>query len=81
MSFDRLRMSGREATGSGRARVEKKWRRERDSNPRGPGKTLHAFQACLFGHSSTSPSYVMAERVGFEPTVPVKILRFSRATP
>ena len=30
-------------------------RRGRDSNPRYPVKGTHAFQACLFVHSSTSP--------------------------
>ena len=45
---------------------------------------LHAFQTCLFGHSSTAPwnlvSY-LAERAGFEPAVPFRIHRFSRAAP
>ncbi len=32
------------------------WRKERDSNPRCVLLRTHAFQACLFGHSSILPS-------------------------
>ena len=32
-----------------------KWRKGRDSNPRRPGRTSHALQACLFVRSSTLP--------------------------
>ena len=51
---------------------------------RGAVARTHAFQACSFGHSDTSPGprhslrLRMAERVGFEPTDPVKGQRFSR---
>jgi hypothetical protein len=31
------------------------WRRERDSNPRYGLTRIHAFQACSFNHSDTSP--------------------------
>jgi hypothetical protein len=47
----------------------------------------HALQACLLGHSSTSPQkktysvMLMAERVGFEPTLRLRGDRFSRAAP
>ena len=33
------------------------WRRERDSNPRQGVNPEHAFQACDFNHSSTSPAF------------------------
>ena len=38
------------------------------------------FQCCQFNHSCTSPRTLklLAERVGFEPTVGVNPLRFSR---
>ena len=32
-----------------------KWRRERDSNPRYSFQSKHAFQACAFNRSATSP--------------------------
>ena len=55
-------------------------------------KATHALQACLIGHSSTSPrTYcsrlfmteysLLAERVGFEPTLRLRGDRFSRAAP
>ncbi len=33
----------------------KNWRRERDSNPRSRDNGIHAFQACAFDRSATSP--------------------------
>ena len=33
------------------------WRRERDLNPRGSLRHLHAFQACAFSHSAISPRF------------------------
>ena len=43
----------------------------------------HALQACLIGHSSTSPreQLNMAERAGFEPALHFSGDRFSRAAP
>ncbi len=50
---------------------------------------LHAFQACLFNHSSTSPNNIsqkkqlhccfLAEREGFEPPVPLSTTVFKTA--
>ncbi len=54
----------------------KKWRRERDSNPR------YRFQYNCLAGSPVQPlqhlSAIMAEEVGFEPTDLVKGQRFSR---
>ncbi len=40
----------------------------------------HAFQACQFSHSCTSPSALplTAEGEGFEPSIAVRLFRFSR---
>src|SRR6056297_2567227 len=41
------------------------WRRERDSNPRYPFQGKHAFQACAFNHSATSPKVERENLSGF----------------
>ena len=38
-------------------KIVKKWRRERDSNLETVSR-LHAFQACAFNHSATSPKFL-----------------------
>ncbi|SVD19734.1 uncharacterized protein METZ01_LOCUS372588, partial [marine metagenome] len=48
--------------------------------------TTRDFQSRLFGHSSTSPILstpfsLVAERVGFEPTIRLLQYRFSRPAP
>lgn len=37
------------------ARLVEAWRRERDSNPRYPVKSIRTFQARAFNHSAISP--------------------------
>ena len=44
---------------------------------------IHAFQACAFNHSATSPrsAEAQAEGVGFEPTVPLEVHLISSQAP
>ena len=42
---------------------------------------IHAFQACAFNRSATSPDLLRAESVGFEPTVPLPVRLISSQVP
>ena len=61
--------------------LSKNWRRERDSNPRYPFQGKHAFQACAFNHSATSPKVERENLSGFLLKINRKQSIYFRFTP